>query len=140
MRLYGMKLLKVSHSVTELEYHFVWVTKYRNKALTPEIRKDLTNKITEIVEQNECKVIALMVMENHVHLEIAMTPKISVMVMIKKLKGTTAHYLFHKYPELRNSFYKHHLWSPSYFAKTTGNCSDKTIQHYINTQWERDYK
>ena len=45
-----MKLLKVSHSVTELEYHFVWVTKYRNKALTPKIRKDLTNKITEIVE------------------------------------------------------------------------------------------
>lgn len=130
-----MKLLKYSHSVTALEYYFVWgFTKYCNKALTPEIRKDLTNKITEIVEQNECKVIALTIVKNHVHLEIAMSPKISVMVMIKKLKGTTAHYLFHKYPELRKSFCKHHLWSPSYFAKTIDNCPEENIQNYINTQ------
>lgn len=44
------------------------------------------------------------------------------------------------YPELHQKFYGGHLWSPSYFAKSTGNCSDEIIQKYINTQWERPFK
>lgn len=97
-------------------------------------------KIREILEENSCKAEALTVMPNHVHLEVAMPPWMSVTVLIKKLKGTTALWLFKQKPELREQFYHHHLWSPSYFARTVGNCSEETIKHYVETQWERPYK
>ncbi|MCO0808479.1 transposase [Lactobacillus helveticus] len=32
------------------------------------------------------------------------------------------------------------MWSPSYFARTVGNCSEETIKHYVETQWERLFK
>ncbi|WP_270482183.1 IS200/IS605 family transposase [Lactobacillus crispatus] len=129
-----------SSSVSVLIFHLVWVTKYRNKALTSEIRAMLDQKIREICKENSCEVEALAVMPNHVHLEVVMPPWMSVTVLIKKLKGTTARWLFKQKPELRQSFYHNHLWSPSYFARTVGNCSEETIKHYVETQWERPFK
>ena len=118
-----------SSSVSVLIYHLVWVTKYRNKALDQETRQMLDRKIREILEENSCKAEALTVMPNHVHLEVVMPPWMSVTVLIKKLKGTTARWLFKQKPELREQFYPHHLWSPSYFARRVGTCSETTIKH-----------
>lgn len=134
-----VKEYHTSSSVSILIYHLVWVTKYRNKALDQETRQMLDQKIREILEENSCKAEALTVMPNHVHLEVVMPPWMSVTVLIKKLKGTTARWLFKQKPELREQF-DHHLWSPSYFARTVGNCSEETIKRYVETQWERPYK
>lgn len=135
-----VKEYHTSSSVSVLIYHLVWVTKYRNKALDKETRKLLDQKIGDICQENSCQVEALTVMPNHVHLEVVMPPWLSVTVLIKKLKGTTARWLFKVKPELREQFYHHHLWSPSYFARTVGNCSEETIKHYVETQWECPYK
>lgn len=129
-----VKEYHTSSSVSILIYHLVWVTKYRNKALDQETRQMLDQKIREILEENSCKAEALTVMPNHVHLEVVMPPWMSVTVLIKKLKGTTARWLFKQKPELREQF-DHHLWSPSYFARTVGNCSEETIKRYVETQW-----
>ena len=134
-----VKEYHTSSSVSILIYHLVWVTKYSNKALDQETRQMLDQKIREILEENSCKAEALTVMPNHVHLEVVMPPWMSVTVLIKKLKGTTARWLFKQKPELREQF-DHHLWSPSYFARTIGNCSEETIKRYVETQWERPYK
>ena len=134
-----VKEYHTSSSVSILIYHLVWVTKYRNKALDQETRQMLDQKIREILEENSCKAEALTVMPNHVHLEVVMPPWMSVTVLIKKLKGTTARWLFKQKPELREQF-DHHLWSPSYFARTVGNCSEEMIKRYVETQWERPYK
>ena len=129
-----VKEYHTSSSVSILIYHLVWVNKYRNKALDQETRQMLDQKIREILEENSCKAEALTVMPNHVHLEVVMPPWMSVTVLIKKLKGTTARWLFKQKPELREQF-DHHLWSPSYFARTVGNCSEETIKRYVETQW-----
>ena len=129
-----VKEYHTSSSVSILIYHLVWVTKYRNNALDQETRQMLDQKIREILEENSCKAEALTVMPNHVHLEVVMPPWMSVTVLIKKLKGTTARWLFKQKPELREQF-DHHLWSPSYFARTVGNCSEETIKRYVETQW-----
>lgn len=134
-----VKEYHTSSSVSILIYHLVWVTRYSNKALDQETRQMLDQKIREILEENSCKAEALTVMPNHVHLEVVMPPWMSVTVLIKKLKGTTARWLFKQKPELREQF-DHHLWSPSYFARTVGNCSKETIKRYVETQWERPYK
>lgn len=116
------------------------MTKYRNKALDKKTRELLDQKIRDICQENSCQVKALTVMPNHVHLKAVMPPWLSVTVLIKKLKGTTARWLFKVKPELREQFHHHHLWSPSYFARTVGDYSEETIKHYVETQWKRPYK
>lgn len=85
-----VKEYHTSSSVSILIYHLVWVTKYRKKVLDQECRELLDQKIREILADNSCQVEALTVMPNHVHLEVVMPPWMSVTVLIKKLKGTTA--------------------------------------------------
>lgn len=134
------KMYKTRSSVSELEYHLVWCTKYRNKGFTTEMQKYLKSYILSILKDNNCIGKAIEVMPNHVHLLLQMPPSLSVTMIMKKIKGATARRMMQKYPELHQKFYGGHLWSPSYFAKSTGNCSDEIIQKYINTQWERPFK
>ncbi|MCO0808110.1 IS200/IS605 family transposase, partial [Lactobacillus helveticus] len=65
-----VKEYHTSSSVSVLIYHLVWVTKYRNQALTSEIREMLDQKIRKICAENSCQVEALTIMPNHVHLEV----------------------------------------------------------------------
>ena len=133
-------IINTNSSQTDLQFHIVWVTKYRKHAFDTNMQNQLKDKIEQIAKDNESSVIALEVMLNHVHLLVQLSPKISLTSFVKKVKGITAKWLFQEYPDLRNKFWKHHLWSSSYFAKTVGNCSQQTIEHYINTQWERPYR
>lgn len=133
-------IINTNSSQTDLQFHIVWVTKYRKHAFDTNMQNQLKDKIEQIAKDNESSIIALEVMPNHVHLLVQLSPKISLTSFVKKVKGITAKWLFHEYPDLRNKFWKHHLWSSSYFAKTVGNCSQQTIAHYINTQWERPYR
>lgn len=127
-------------SVYDLEYHIVWVTKYRNIVFNEAERKYLHYLIMEIVKENESKAEALTIMPNHVHLLLLMTPKVSLSVMMMKLKGTTARKMFIQFPELKKSLYGGHLWSHSYYASTVGNVNESIVKKYIETQWERPFK
>ena len=108
--------------------------------LDQECRELLDQKIREILADNSCQVEALTVMPNHVHLEVVMPPWMSVTVLIKKLKGTTARCSLKK---SRNSekactiiiYGRHHICK--FYV---GNCSEETIKHYVETQWERPFK
>lgn len=130
-------IITTSSSVTNLNYHLVWVTKYRKQILNEKVRQRLKQYIEQICQDKECKIKAMEIMPDHVHILIQMPPKISVTAMIKFLKGTTAKWLFRDFPEIKQSLWKNHLWSPSYFASSIGDCSQETIVNYINNQWKK---
>ena len=127
-------------SVYNLHYHVVWVTKYRKHVLSKQIREDLKQMINKIMQDNDCKIEALEIMPNHVHMLMAVPPKVSLTGLVKQLKGTTARKLYLKYPNLRYSLWHGHLWSKSYYIGSIGVVNEDTVKHYINTQWERPYK
>lgn len=62
---------------------------------------------------------------------ISIPPADAVATAVKLLKGITARQLFVRFPELKQSLWGGHLWSPSYYVGTAGNVSAETIQRYI---------
>lgn len=125
----------------DLHYHLVWVTKYRDKAFDPIIQKALKEKLIEIANDNDYTIQAIEVLENHVHLLISAKPVVSITVMVKKLKGISALWLFKTYPnQMQQHFRHHHIWSPSYYVGSVGNTNEAIFKHYIATQKERPYK
>ncbi|WP_334117256.1 IS200/IS605 family transposase [Ligilactobacillus sp.] len=126
--------------VYDLHYHLVWVTKYRNKALTPQIQEALKDKLLEIAKENEVTVEAMEIMPNHVHILVSAKPKLSITVMIKKFKGITGKWLFKEFPELKNQFWHGHIWSPSYYVGSVGQTTEDVIKKYIKSQKERPFK
>src|SRR5699024_1430405 len=75
------------------------------------------------------------------HLLISAKPKVSVTVMVKKLKGITGKWLFQAFPdEMRKYFWHSHIWSPNYYVGSVGNTTEAIVKKYIETQKERPFK
>ena len=119
-------------SVHFIGYHFVWCPKYRKKVLTDKVEQRLKELIKEKAEQLDCKVLALEVMPDHVHLFIEGKPILTPNDIIGQIKGYTSHNLREKFAELRLSLPT--LWTRSYFVSTHGHISDMPIKKYIAEQ------
>ncbi|AGL00300.1 IS200/IS605 family transposase [Desulfoscipio gibsoniae] len=123
-------------AVYNINYHFVWSTKYRKKALTPPIEETLKAVIIDLCEGHGYELITMEVMPDHVHIFLSAPPKIAPAVIAKILKGASARMLFTQRPELKKKLWGGHLWNPSYYVGTAGDMSKETIQRYIETQKE----
>ena len=117
--------------VYQTAYHVVWCPKYRRKVLIGKVSEFLTAQLTEICELRQWPILALEVQPDHIHLFLSIPPSIAVADTVKILKGTTARKLFVEFPELKQSLWGGHLWSPSYYVGTAGNVSAEIIRRYI---------
>ena len=117
--------------VYQTAYHVVWCPKYRRKVLIGKVSDFLTAQLTEICELRQWPILALEVQPDHIHLFLSIPPSIAVADAVKILKGTTARKLFVEFPELKQSLWGGHLWSPSYYVGTAGNVSAEIIRRYI---------
>jgi putative transposase len=71
------KYHKGSHTVYELHYHFVFITKYCKPALRGEIAKRARDLIRDICASEDVTIIKGNVSEDHVHLMVSMPPEVS---------------------------------------------------------------
>jgi len=113
-------------------YHFVWCPKYRRQVLVGHIAKRTEELIRQKAKELNCKIIALEIMPDHIHLFIQGTPQISPNSLIGQIKGYTSRVLRKEYKELRTRLPT--LWTRSYFVSTHGHISDKMIEKYIEEQ------
>jgi putative transposase len=119
-------------SVHYVGYHFVWCPKYRRAVLTDKIETRLKELIKEKSKEFGCKILALEVMPDHVHLFIVANPQLSPNLLIGQIKGFSSRILRQEFPELKSRLPT--LWTRSYFVSTHGHISDKSVQKYIADQ------
>ena len=75
-----------AHTVYQIEYHFVWVTKYRYKVLTGEVGPRARDIIRQSCLAREIKIIKGHVSADHVHLLVSCPPKLSPSKVMQYLK------------------------------------------------------
>ncbi|MFY9448218.1 MAG: IS200/IS605 family transposase [Candidatus Methanoculleus thermohydrogenotrophicum] len=120
--------------VYNVNYHFVWSTKYRRKVLVGDVAETLSNLHISIAQDKGFILNTQEVMPDYVHLFITAHPKFAPATIVKIMKGITAKKLFEQYPSLRNVLGEGHLWNPSYYVGTCGDTTKEVIQKYIETQ------
>ena len=125
---------KTSHSIYDIKYHIVWITKYRKPILTEEIRNRVREMIRETCTSLDVEIIRGHVSKDHVHLMVSAPPYISVSKLVQSIKGRTSRRLLDEYKGLKKSFWGQHLWARGYFVATTGNVTDEIIMKYIEEQ------
>ena len=57
-----------SHTVYKIEYHFVWVTKYRYQILTGDVSERIRELVRQICTTLEIRIIKGVVSKDHVHI------------------------------------------------------------------------
>lgn len=120
--------------VYSLQYHIVWVTKYRKAIFTGSIEADVRQYLLETLQSLEMRPLAMEVMPDHIHLLVDCKPQLRLSDAVKILKGNTARWLFLKHPELKKQLWGGHLWNPSYFAATVSERTLEQVTQYINSQ------
>ena len=120
--------------IYSLQYHIVWVTKYRKSVFVGDIEAEVKTYLLEILKSLDMLPIAMEIMPDHIHLLVDCKPQLRLSDAIKILKGTTARWLFLEHPELKQQLWGGHLWNPSYFVATVSERTLEQIQQYIDKQ------
>lgn len=120
--------------VYSLQYHIVWVTKYRKPIFTGEIGADVKKYLLDTLESLDMIPVAMEVMPDHIHLLVDCKPQLRLSDAIKILKGNTARWLFMAHPEIKQQLWGGHLWNPSYFVATVSDRSREQVMQYISSQ------
>ncbi|MGI9951255.1 IS200/IS605 family transposase [Moorellaceae bacterium AZ2] len=125
-----MKAKKTRYAHYNINYHFVWIPKYRRKVLVGPVAEELERLIRKICEEREVEVLGLSIQPDHVHLFVSAPPRHAPSVLINTIKGYTSRYLRQKFPELSKQTGPR-LWTRTYYVGTAGTVSAETIQRYI---------
>ena len=64
-----------SHTVYNIQYHFVWVTKYRHKVLRGEVAERARELIRQSCMSRDIKILKGHVSKDHVHLLLSSPPR-----------------------------------------------------------------
>jgi putative transposase len=128
---------KGSHTVYDLKYHVVWITKYRKAVLRGEIGLRLRELIRQTCEAQEVYIVKGHVAVDHVHLLLLVPPSIAVSDLVQRLKGRSSRKMLEEFGELRRQFWGQHLWARGYFVASSGNVTDEIIAQYIEMQNEK---
>ena len=125
---------KTSHSVYDLKFHLVWITKYRKPVLFGNVATRLRDLIREICKSMDVEIVRGHVSKDHVHLFVSLPPYVSVSELTKRVKGKTSRKLLSENRRLAKAFWGRHLWARGYFAASSGNVTDEVIMQYIEMQ------
>ena len=79
-----------NHTISQLQIHVVWVTKYRYHVLKGDIQKRCRDLIVQICDAEDIRILKGVVSKDHVHMHIEYPPSISVSDIVKRLKGRTS--------------------------------------------------
>jgi len=111
------------------------VTKYRRKVITARVRERLRDIFTSVCEDFGAQLREMDGEEDHVHLLVDYPPKHSISRMVMSLKLVSCRLLKkERYPEIERVLYGPHLWTPSYYAGSTGGATLDTVKAYIQNQ------
>jgi len=129
-----MSYRKTAHSVYDLKYHIVWITKYRRPILRGEIGKRVRELIRQTCASLDVYIVKGHVSKDHVHLLVSVLPSLAVSELVKRLKGRSSRWMLEEFGELRKVYWGRHLWARGYFVASSGNVTDEVIAEYIEKQ------
>ena len=124
-----------SHSKCSLRVHLIFVTKYRLQILRP-LANTILDAILTVLNDLQASVVAVQIMDEHLHLLVEYSPVVSVLQIVKRLKQQTTFAIWQQHKNyISTKLWKERtLWSDGYFAASVGDVSTETIQRYLENQ------
>lgn len=134
-----MEVIQTAHSVYSLQYHVVWVSKYRRRILKPGVCTYLQKVLPKLLRSMPGVTIdAIGFDQDHLHMVMVIPPKYSISSVMGKLKSQSASEMRKSFPWLAKVYWKENLvWSPGYFVSSVG-IDENTIKQYVELQGQRD--
>ena len=134
-----MEVVKTGHSVYRLQYHVVWVCKYRRRILNPGVCTYLRRVLPKLLRSMPgVEIETIGFDEDHLHMVMVIPPRYSIAGVMGRLKSQSSSQLRKMYGWLGKVYWKENIvWSPGYFVSSVG-VDEETIRRYVEHQGRQD--
>ena len=134
-----MEVKKSGHGVYRLEYHVVWVSKYRRKVLNPGVEGYVRKMMPKLLRSMPGVEVKKMGFDkDHVHLIMVIPPRESIADVMGSLKAQSSKLLREKFKWLEKVYWKEKVfWSPGYFVSSVG-VDEEVVRRYVEKQGRED--
>lgn len=121
--------MKTTRNATyNLNYHIVWIPKYREPVLGGEVARRVDTILHEIADDKVLEIIDLTIQPDHVHLFVSSPPKHAPSLLANWFKGISSRKYNHRHVTRDSDKLQ---WARGYYAGTAGHVSSETVQEYI---------
>ena len=123
-----------SHTVYNIQYHIVCVTKYRYRVLKGPISYRLREILRQICEKNNITIVKGNIRSDHVHMLVSCPATMAPAKILQYMKGRSSKLLQDEFPELKKRYWGQHLWAVGYFCRTVGTVTEDIVKAYVENQ------
>jgi REP element-mobilizing transposase RayT len=133
----------MSHSLTKIWIHAIWVTKYRMPLIDPSSEKLIYEYIKAQFIEMDCSVSIINEMPDHIHCLYLLNPRKSLADVMKQTKGSTSHHI-----NTNNLVSEKFMWQTGYAAfGVSHSILERTYkyiayqkQHHSQKMFDKEYK
>ena len=125
---------KTCNATYDIQYHFVWIPKYRKRALKGLIKERLDQLLHDCAEINQFEIMELSIQEDHVHLFLSAKPRYSPAEIMRLIKGGSSRVIRSEFPEIEEFLWGDSFWADGYFVSTHSTVTEDIIKDYIRNQ------
>ena len=128
-----------AHSAYCLQYHVVWVCKYRRRILKLGVAESLRKVLMGLLRQMPGVEIETIGFDgDHLHMVMIIPPKYSISDVMGRLKSQSSSRMRKKFDWLSKVYWSDNIvWSPGYFVSSVG-VDEQTIKKYVEYQGRQD--
>lgn len=129
-----MDLDNNNHSVFLLNYHLVFVIKYRRKVIDNDISNRLKDIFENIQDNYNITLLEWNHDKDHVHVLFKAHPNSEISKFINAYKSASSRRIKKEFPTIKPKLWKEYFWSRSYCLITTGGATIDVVRKYIENQ------
>lgn len=140
--------MEIEHNVVEGNRHHIirsfprWhlpskIRAYRRQIIYGKYRAEIGKILKTICERYEVEIIEANACPDHIHMLVAIPPKMLVSRFMGILKRKSALMIFDRFANLKYRYGNRHFWCRGYFVDTVGR-NKTAIQKYIQNQLAED--
>jgi putative transposase len=112
-----------------LYYHLIWGTKNRESLINDRWEARLYSYIVSKADSLNCIIHAFDGTSNHIHVIVFIPPKLSIAKFVKRIKGSSSHYLNQNFTDLPQF-----AWQEGYGVFSLGGKKLDTAIAYVQNQ------
>jgi putative transposase len=129
------QLIRKSHNVSILVYHFVCPAKYRRAVIDETVDRVLKEVCLAIADRYQIEFLEIGTDKDHVHFLVQSVPTYSPAKIITMIKSLTAREVFERVPSVKKQLWGGEFWTDGYYVGTVGqHATEDVIKQYVKNQ------
>ena len=133
------RLIRKSHNVSILIYHFVCPAKYRRAVIDEQVDQVMKDVCLEIADRYQVEFLEIGTDKDHVHFLVQSVPTYSPTKIITMIKILTAREVFARVPSVKKQLWGGEFWTDGYYVGTVGqHATEDVIKQYVKSQGKEE--